>query len=139
MDTIAYGPAKDSYFAIDNVNGNSVDLTAYITNVSFDVDGNLIDVTTMSDNWHEKIRGQADATLSIEGIFDPFPGTVLQHLGTASSSSTWVYGPQGTVAAKLKYTGECFLTSYSYPAGIDEAVTFSAEFQNTGTVTFTTF
>ena len=122
---MAYGAAKDSYFAIDNVNGTSCDLTAYLTSVSFGVDGNLIDTTTMSDNWHEKIRGQADANLSVEGIWDTFPGTVLQHLGTASSSSTYTYGPQGTVAGKLKYTGECFLTSFSYPASSDEAVTFS--------------
>ncbi len=64
-------------------------------------------------------------------------GTLLFALGTATATSTWEYHPQGTASGKQKMSGECLLTSYSEPSSLDEAVTFSAEFQNSTAITVT--
>ena len=91
-----------------------------------------------------KLAGIADATISMEGIYDPASGKagsllfVLAH-GTATQSTSYVYAPQGTASGKPKLSGECFLASASLPSGLDDAVTFSAELQNSGTVTVGTY
>ena len=135
---MAYGAAKDAVLKIDNVGGGTAlsDVSAYLTNITFNESGNVIDTATFGDTYKEYIRGQADLTFSIEGIYDPYMGTLLFALGTATSTSSWEFYPQGTASGKLRYGGECFLTTASVPGSLDEAVTYSAEFQVTagGTV-----
>lgn len=136
---MAAGAAKDAALVLDNVTGTAVDISAYLTGITFAVDGTVIDITTLGDTWHDFVRGQNNASLSVEGIYDTLPGTLLYNLATASASATFSYGPQGTASGKPKITGECFMTSFSPPAALDEAVTFSAAFQTTGAVTYGTF
>ena len=135
---MAYGAAKNAILYLDNVGGGTVtsDVSAYLTGITFNESGNVIDTATFGDVYKEYIRGQADLTFSIEGIYDPYMGTLLFGLGTASSTVSWVFYPQGVATGQLRYGGECFLTSSSVPSSLDEAVTYSAEFQVTagGTV-----
>ena len=135
---MAYGAAKDAVLKIDNVGGGTAlsDVSAYLTSITFNESGNVIDTATFGDTYKEYIRGQADLTFSIEGIYDPYMGTLLFGLGTASSTVSWEFYPQGETVGDLRYGGECFLTSSSVPSGLDEAVTYAAEFQVTagGTV-----
>ena len=128
---MAYGASMDAALKIDSVLGALTDVTAYLTSVDFKQSGNTIQTTTFGDSWQEYMRGQADLTFSIEGIFDPVMGTLLFNLGTASAGA-WNYYPQGTASGKQVYGGSALLTSYSAPGSLDEAVTFAAEFQATG-------
>ena len=137
---MAVGIGRDSFFSLDNPVGTVVDLTPDLTSIEFSTDKGIIDVTTMGDNYRDYLAGIADAKLTIEGIYDPASAKagsiifVLAH-GTATQSTSWVYAPQGTASGKPKLSGEAFITSASLPSGLDDAVTFSAEFQSTGTVT----
>ena len=132
---MAYGAAKDAVLKIDSYLGTLTDVSAYLTSLSFSESGNVIQTTTFGDVYQEYIRGQADLTFSIEGIYDPLMGTLLFALGTAGAGS-WEFYPQGVAVGKLRYGGEALLTSSSVPSSLDEAVTYSAEFQVTagGTV-----
>ncbi|MCR4340769.1 MAG: phage tail protein [Gemmatimonadaceae bacterium] len=132
---MAYGAAKDADFWLDGHGGFLTDITAYLTSVDIAFSGNTIDVTTFGDAWQDDIRGQAGATLSIEGIYDQYMGTFLPPLATATSSASFEYYPQGSASGKAKLNGECFLTSFSFPGSQDEAVTFGAEFKVTGAIT----
>lgn len=125
-------------FKLDNDAGSLVDLTAYITSVSMSDSFGVIDVTTMGKNWREKIRGIADASLSVEGVYDPLPGTLIPKAGTITSTTSFELYPQGTAAGKPKITGECYVESYDMPSGIDDAVMWSASLQTSGTITFGT-
>lgn len=131
---MADGASKDEVLFVDSA-GTLTNVSAYLTGLTFSNSGNVIQTTTFGDVYQTYIRGQADLTFSIEGIYDPFMGTLLFALGTAGTGS-WEFYPQGTASGKLRYGGEALLTSASVPGSLDEAVTFSAEFQVTagGTV-----
>lgn len=131
---MASGHGKDFAFKVDNENGTLTELTAYLTSCSFTRNGETADVTTMGDASREFIRGLMDATVDIEGIWDPTPDNLLVNVVDAGTLSIEVY-PQGTASGKVKYTGDALCTSYNIPGNLDGAVTFSASFQWSGAVT----
>lgn len=135
---MASGASKDMEFQLVNVTGGTIQMGQYLTKCDIKDAGNVIDVTTAGAAAHSYIRGLKDADISVEGIFDPAAGTILFNLGTASGSY-FAYAPQGTASGKQKYSGTCLLTSYSAPANIDEAVTFSADFKVSGAITVGTY
>lgn len=140
---MAQGLGRDAAFKIDDKTGTLVEITTDLTSIEFGGDKGVADVTTMGDNYKDYLGGIADATISIEGIYDPASGkggsiVALHSAGSATSSISWEYYPQGTAAGKPKLSGECFQTSASLPSPLEDAVTFSAEYQNSGTVTITT-
>lgn len=134
---MGYGAAKDAAFKVNNGYGALVEITAYLTSAQGpSVDAQTAEVSTFGDNYKEYIRTQVDpGSISVEGIHDPLMGTLLWNLGTAVNTAFEWY-PQGTATGKQKWSGTCHMTSYAGPGGgIDDAVTFSAEFQITGAVT----
>lgn len=141
---MAQGAAKSSVFKLDNLAGTVTDITPDLTSVKLSSSKGVIDVTTMGLNYKNYLAGIADAKISLEGVYDPTGTTkaggmldVMQH-GSASQTFSWEWHPQGTAVGKPKLAGECLLESYSPGGGLDNAVTFSAELQNTGTVAVTT-
>ena len=137
---MAVGISRDAAFKIDNPAGTPVDISTDVTSVTFASPKGVVDVTTFGDNYRDYLAGVADATIELEGIYDPASGkagSILAVLsaGSATQSASWEYHPQGTASGKPKLNGECIVTSFSVPAPLDEAVTFSASLQNTGTVT----
>lgn len=137
---MATGHSRDAVLKVDDPTGALVDISADITSVTFTSPKGVVDVTTFGDNYRDYLAGVSDATIEVEGIYDPAAGkagsifAVHAH-GTATTSKSWEYYPQGTASGKTKLSGEFFLTSFSAPASLDEAVTFGASLQNTGTVT----
>jgi len=142
---MAVGVGRDAYFSLDNQAGTVTDLTPDLTSIEFSTDKGIVDVTTMGDNYRDYLAGIADAKIKIEGIYDSSSinkaGSMIFNSahGTATASLSYVYAPQGTASGKQKLTGECFLVSASLPSGLDDAVTFSADYQSTGTVTLATY
>ena len=137
---MAQGIGRDAAFKLDDKTGTLVEVSTDLTSISFDTDKGIADVTTMGDNYRDYLAGIADAKIGIEGIYDPLGGKAgsivfLHAHGTATSSISWELYPQGTASGKPKLNGEMFLVSASLPSGLDDAVTFSAQYQNTGTVT----
>lgn len=132
---MAFGASKDAVFKLDNVAGTLTDLSAYLTGVSLSQSGAIFDVTPLGRTWRDKLRGMDDLEITLSGIYDPAPGSILFNLGTATASSSWEFYPQGTASGKQKYSGEAYVTAFSPPANLDEGITFSATLGNSGTVT----
>ena len=137
---MAFGPGKDAVFKVTNVSGNLTDISAFLTSVTApSIDAATAEVTTLGSAYRSFIRTVVDpGKISVEGIFDPVMGTLLFNLGTAAAVA-WEFGPQGTATTRQKWTGSALLTSYEVPAGFEDAVTFSAEFQVTGSITASTY
>jgi len=55
------------------------------------------------------------------------------------TASAFVYGPEGSTAGQVKYTGTAFLTSYEVSGGVGDIVGYTAEFQVTGAITRGTY
>lgn len=138
---MAFGAAKDAALKVTApTHGALVEITSYLTSAQGpSIDAQIAEVSTLGDNYKEFIRTQVDpGTISVEGIFDPFMGTLLYSMGTAAAAAIEWY-PQGTATGKQKWAGTALLTTFAGPGGgIDDAVTFSAEFQFSGAATITT-
>lgn len=137
---MAQGHSRDAVLKVDDPTGTLVDISSDLTNVTPSNSKGVIDVTTFGDNYRDYLAGLADLTLDIEGIYDPAAGKAGSILwvhahGTATTSKSYEWYPQGTASGKTKVNGEFHLTSFVEPANLDEAILFTASLQNTGTVT----
>lgn len=125
---MAKGHSKDAKFSLGGT------MLTSITGVTLSIDGQTADVTTLNDTYKQFVRGQIDATLSVEGVYDdPEIGSViLRHAeGTAIP---WIYYPQGTATGKVRMSGTGLVTTHDIPSSMDAAVTYSFGIQNSGTI-----
>jgi hypothetical protein len=137
MPTFRHG--KSTSFKVDNAGGSLTDISNTLTDVSFPQSVETAETTSFGSSAKTYIVGLSDSTVSVSGNFD---ATVDAHLGGILGQAATVsfeYGPEGTTAGQVKYTGEAILTSYEKSGGVGDVVTYSAEFQVTGVVTRGTF
>ena len=133
MPTFRHG--KNASFKVDNSGGTLTNISDTLNSVTFPREIETLETTSFGSNNRSYVVGFTDATISIEGSFD---ATVDAHLAAIlgqEASVSFEYGPEGTTAGQVKYTGEAFMTSYETSAGVGDIVTYSAEFQVTGAVT----
>lgn len=131
-----------SWFALDNVAGSLTNLTPYIDNTSVPQTVEQLDVSVFGTSSKAFIPGLTDGdTVSLSGPYDVTMHTHLTAVKAAqaggSSTSTYTWGPGGSVAAQAKISGECWLASYEVSSGVGGRVEYSATLQVTGTVTNT--
>jgi len=130
---MAFGAGKDAAFKLGNAAGTLIDISAYLTEVTAPtLTAETQETSTLGDAYKEYTRTQVDpGKISFQGVYDPFIGTMLLPLATASERA-FEYHPQGTATGKVKYSGSALLTSLEIPAKVDSAVTFSGELIVTG-------
>lgn len=121
---MAFGQGRLAVFKLANVAGSTVDISTYLTAVTLTQDRDEVDVTTLGDTYRDFLAGIQDATIDLEGIFDPTINTQLHALGTANGVY-WEYAPQGTASGAVKLSGSAIRGSYDMPSSVDDAVTFS--------------
>lgn len=136
---MAFNHGKSAVFKLDNSSGVLTDISSYLTDVSLPLNADTAEVTTLGDSSKEYLAGLKDATISIEGKWDPTVDAILEAALGASLTKTFEYGPAGSTTGNVKYTGECICTSHEVTTGVDGAAEFSAELQVTAGVTRTTF
>lgn len=142
---MAFAHGKDSVFAVDDTSGTLRTISSFVDNVSgLPGSRDLSEVTAFGDQGAKNIPGLVNTSFSISGHWDPTqttgPDAVLGGLMAAqTATSTFEYGPGGSTTGKIKYTGECWLTSYTAESSVSDKVSFSAEFQVDGVVTRTTY
>jgi hypothetical protein len=136
MPTFVHG--KSTNFQLDDTGGTSRDISNVLTSVDFPETIDTAETTAFGSSAKSYIVGLSDATISISGIWD---ATVDGYLagGAEPASRTFIYGPAGSTAGNVKYTGEAIVTSYSTSNPVGDVVTFSVDLQVTGAVTRTTF
>lgn len=141
---MAFVHGKNTYINIADSAGTARDLSAYCDNVS-GLPGarDLAEVTSFGANGTQSIPGLQNISFSIAGSFDPTattgPHAVLNSLRSASAAQPFIHGPQGSTTGQVKFSGNCWLSSYEVESSVDDKVSFKAEFQVEGTVTVGVF
>lgn len=136
---MAFKHGKNTVFKVDNSGGTLTDISSYLNSVTLPRSVETGETTSFGNSAKTYIVGLSDSTLSVDGTWD---ATVDAHLAGVlgqDASLTFEYGPEGSGSGAIKYTGECYLTSFETSSPVADVVKFSAEFQVTGTVTRTTF
>jgi hypothetical protein len=137
MPTFRHG--KSNSFKVDNAGGSLTDISNTLTDVSFPQTIETAETTSFGSNAKTYIVGLSDATVSISGNFEATVDTHLAGVLGQAATLSFEYGPEGTTAGQVKYTGEALMTSYEKSGAVGDVVTYSAEFQVTGAVTRGTF
>jgi hypothetical protein len=132
---MAFVHGKDSAFKLDNASGTLTDISTYVNSVDFPETADVAETTTLGDSSKSYIVGLKDATISIAGLWDSTVDGILGAVVGQSATLSFEYSPEGTASSKIKYTGECILTSYSQSSPVGDVVGFSADLQVSGDVT----
>ena len=132
---MAFVHGKDSAFKLDNSSGTLTDISTYVNSVDFPETADVAETTTLGDSSKSYIVGLKDATISIAGLWDSTVDGILGAVVGQSATLSFEYSPEGTSSGKIKYTGECILTSYSQSSPVGDVVGFSADLQVSGDVT----
>lgn len=130
---------KSTDFRIDNSGGTLTDISAYCDSVDFPQTIETAETTTFGDSNKDYIVGLKDATISFSGKWDATLDGILAPIAGQTASVSFQYGPAGSTVTNVKYSGECFITSYQITGAVGDVVTFSAEAQVTGAVTRGTY
>ena len=133
MPTFRHG--KNASFKVDNSGGTLTNISDTLNSVTFPREIETLETTSFGSSNRSYVVGFTDATISIEGSFDATVDAHLAGILGQEASVSFEYGPEGTTAGQVKYTGESFMTSYETAAGVGDIVTYSAEFQVTGAIT----
>ena len=133
MPTFRHG--KSTVFKVDNNAGSLTDISNTLTDVSFPQSVDTAETSAFGSSAKSYVVGLTDATLSVSGNFDATVDAHLAAIVGKADSVSFEYGPEGSTAGFVKYTGEALLTSYEKSGAIGDVVTYSAEFQVTGAIT----
>ena len=136
MPTFVHGKSVD--FSMDDTGGTPRNISNTLNSVDFPLSVETAETTAFGATAKSYIVGLKDATFSVSGVWD---ATVAGYLdgGAEPASRSFIYGPAGSTASNVKYTGECIMTSFSTSSPLGDVVSFSADFQVTGAVTRTTY
>lgn len=134
---MAFVHGKSAAFKLDDSGGTLRDLSTYLDEVSMPRDIETAETTTFQSSGSAKtyITGLTDATISISGKFDATADGYLAGVLGQAATLSFEYGPSGTTAGMIKYSGECIMTSYEVSSSVGDAVSASADFQITGAIT----
>jgi len=138
---VAFVHGKSAVFKLDNSSASLVDYSPYLNDVSLSRSIETAETTTFGVSGSAKtyIVGLSDATFSISGLFDATADATLAGVLGFATALNFNYGPAGSTAGLVKYTGTCIMTGYNISAAVGDAVQATADFQVTGPVTRTTW
>lgn len=130
-------------FKLDNNAGSLQDLSAYVDSIDFPQTLETHETTVFTKTSKTYIVGLKDGTFSVGGpwddaTLDPHMDSMLRGANYATSK-TFEIGPEGVTSGDVKYSGECFITSYSGAMPVGDAVRWTADFQVTDDITRGTF
>jgi hypothetical protein len=137
MPTFRHG--KSTVFKVDNAAGSLTDISNTLTDVGFPQTVDTAETSTFGSSAKSYVVGLTDSSLSISGNFDATVDAHLAGILGQAASVSFEYGPEGSTAGFVKYTGEALMTSYEKSGAIGDVVSYSAEFQVTGAITRGTY
>jgi len=137
MPTFRHG--KATVFKIDNASASLTDISNTLTDVTFPQKVDTAETTAFGATAKSYIVGLTDGTISLSGTYDATVDAVFAGVVGFATALNWNYGPEGSTAGYVKYTGLGFVTSYQKSGTVGDVVKYTAEIQITGAVTRTTF
>ena len=135
---MAFVHGKSTNFTLDDTSGSVRDISAFVNNVDFPETTETAETTAFGASAKSYIVGLTDSTISVSGMWDSTLDGYIAG-GAEPASRSFVFGPAGSTAGNVKYTGEAIVTSYSISNPVGDVVTFSLDLQVTGAVTRTTY
>ena len=111
MPTFRHG--KSTVFKVDNNAGTLTDISNTLTDVSFPQSVDTAETSAFGSSAKSYVVGLSDATLSVSGNFDATVDAHLAAIVGKADSVSFEYGPEGSTAGYVKYTGECYGSSFS--------------------------
>lgn len=138
---MAFRHGKNAVFKVDNSGGTLTDISTYIHEVTLPRSIETAETTTFGVTGGSKtyVTGLNDATISISGKFHATVDAHLAGILGQDASVSFEYGPAGSTAGYVKFTGEAIMTKYDLSSPVGDVVTFSADFQVTGSITRATY
>lgn len=138
---MAFVHGKNSIFKIDNAGGGALtDISSYVDSVEgLPGEREFADTTSLGDGGHKNIPGLVNGQFTVGGSWDATLDGIMGVLEVATATATFEYGPAGSTAGNVKYTGECWVTNYTVSSPVADKVSWTASIQVDGIVTRTTF
>jgi hypothetical protein len=138
---MAFTHGKNTAFSLDNTSGSLTSIGTYVDSVEgLPGEIELADVTTFGNEGHKNIPGLESGSITVSGNWDPaldaIIGTTTQQ---KAATRTFEYGPAGSTASNVKYSGEAWISAYTVSSSVSEKVTFSLTLQVDGVVTRGTY
>jgi len=138
---MAFTHGKDSVFSLDDTGGSLQDITAFVNGVDgLPGDIDMAETTTLGNEAKTYIPGLDDAQVTVSGVWDStldgYVGTLAQR---KAATRTFEWGPEGSTASNVKFSGEGYIQSYSASSPVGDIVTWSMTIQVTGGVTVGTY
>jgi hypothetical protein len=141
MPTFRHGRA--AVLKLDDSGGTLRDLSNQLREITFPRTVDLAETSAFGTFDKTYVVGMREGRISASGMFSAGVVTeidpVLAGILGQEASITFEYGPEGSAAGRVKYTGECFLTNYEIGSPYNDMVSASLELQITGSVTRTTW
>jgi hypothetical protein len=103
-----------------------VDLSAFLTEVRKSGSADTPETTAFGATNKTYVVGVPDAALTVTGYFDAVPDAQLGALVGTEVAPNFEYGPEGSTAGRVKYTGTMFVASYDLTNSITGVVGFTA-------------
>jgi predicted secreted protein len=105
-----------------------------ITTASVEIDGDMVDVSTLGNNWKDKVQGLKDSKMSFSGNYEPGDTTGQQAIRSALINDTEIWAQvliDGTLGFKVQIKPSKFATN----SDVKDKVGVSIDCEGTGTVT----
>lgn len=119
--------------------GVVTDVSGYADSSGADLSSTQLDVSAFGQQAQAFINGQTTGKVNLSGAADSTLHAVLATLYTAGSTTSWIYGPGGSVASQVRLAGSANVESYSISSTVSGRVEYSASLQITGAITSGTF
>lgn len=119
--------------------GVVTDVSPYADNTGADLSSAQLDVSVFGTAAKAYLNGQTDGKVTLSGPADSTLHAVLATLYTAGSTTSWIYGPGGSVAGQVRMAGSANVESYGISSSADGRVEYTASLQITGAITSGTF
>lgn len=127
---------KDSVFKLDNVAGAITDISQYLSENELAQEIELADTTAFGDEGHRNIPGLENSTASFSGHWDSAEDDIIGSTAQRKAATrSFEYGPAGSTAGMVKYTGEVWVSTYSVSSSVSDKVSFSGSLTVDGVVT----
>ncbi len=102
---MAFGPSQDAYFKL-----GANDVSAYLVGLDPTFTRALAEIKAMGTIYVAEVAGHIMGRLAADAAFDPTLDGYLWTAFTGAAAVAWEYGPQGSSAGKVKYSGNCWVS-----------------------------
>jgi len=135
---MAFGHGKNSRFLVDNSTGGLTDISTGMIDIDFPESADNAEVTGFSDDDKLYVMGTKGHQINVTGHFSTGVDAVLNGiLGTTTGGGSFEYYPNSTASNAVLKKGECLCMTYNIKGSMGGAVTYTASFVVTDSITST--